>query len=311
MKGAASQPFLVTGAGGLVGYEVLTRLLAQGRPALGVVSPGGSARNARELDGLPIEECELASPDEVRKLVNRVIPRAVINCAAVGVTPRHPLHVSSAIDINVRLPGLLYECLGPSAALVHVGSMYEFRPDVRLIPERASGAAPEGLYGWSKATGDGLLALLSVDSAPRCVRARLFLAIGPREAPHRLLPSVVAGLMRRQRVALSDGLQIRDILHVRDVATGLIMLAESEDARGVVNVARGEGITIRAVAEYAASEFDSPDLLDFGAVPRRTSDPPEVVAVSERLRAMGWQPSMDVRESVHQTVQGLREVLGG
>ena len=50
---------------------------------------------------------------------------------------------------------------------------------------------------------------------------RFFKVYGEGEAPHRLLPSLVAGLARRERVPLSEGTQVRDFIHVDDVVAGL------------------------------------------------------------------------------------------
>ncbi len=57
---------------------------------------------------------------------------------------------------------------------------------------------------------------------------RVFFLYGPGEAPGRLVASVARALLAGERAATGDGTQIRDFLHVDDVAGAFAALLDSD-----------------------------------------------------------------------------------
>ena len=88
---------------------------------------------------------------------------------------------------------------------------------------------------------------------------------------------------------------MRDYIHVSDVATihvaALRGLGNGGDSR-VLGCGSGRGFSVRKVPEAVRSESGARfDIVDG---PRRSGDPPLVIADSTRLRAaFGWAPRCD------------------
>ena len=76
--------------------------------------------------------------------------------------------------------------------------------------------------------------------------ARLFYLFGPHEDPRRLVPSVTLALLSGRVAATTAGKQLRDFLHVDDVATALVTIAETR-VSGPVNIASGRPVRVRDV----------------------------------------------------------------
>ena len=74
----------------------------------------------------------------------------------------------------------------------------------------------------------------------------MFFLYGPHEHPDRLVSSVILSLLRGEPAKCSHGRQIRDYMHVQDVANGLVALLDS-DVRGAVNVSSGQATTLREI----------------------------------------------------------------
>jgi nucleoside-diphosphate-sugar epimerase len=75
-----------------------------------------------------------------------------------------------------------------------------------------------------------------------------------------------------------------------------------------VNVASGEGVEVRRIAELLAQAAGRPDLLDVGAVASRADDPPQIVGDAGRLREeVGWRPGFSLEEGLTQTVAWWRD----
>ena len=79
------------------------------------------------------------------------------------------------------------------------------------------------------------------------VWARLFYLYGPGEDPRRLVASIIRSLLRSESVAISPGEQVRDFLHVDDVAAAIAHIAEGE-LTGPVNVGSGIPVTVAHLA---------------------------------------------------------------
>jgi len=102
---------------------------------------------------------------------------------------------------------------------------------------------------------------------------------------------------------LTPGEQVRDFLHVEDVASGIAAVAQSS-LTGVVNVASGQRVTVREIAEKIAAIVGRADLLALGARPYAPNDPMFILADNSRLRQnTGWKPRYDLESGLRQTIE--------
>jgi nucleoside-diphosphate-sugar epimerase len=139
--------------------------------------------------------------------------------------------------------------------------------------------------------------------------ARLFYQYGPFEDDRRLVPAIILALLRGQEAQLTRGNQVRDFLHVRDVAAALSAVTRSE-VTGPVNVGSAEPITVRALVETIASIIGRPDLLAFGALPDRPGDPAIVCSDNRRLvEECGWRRATTHPDGLRGTVEWWRSRL--
>lgn len=304
-----TRPTLVTGAGGFVGSHVCDLLLRRREPFVGVLSPHSSGPAAwRSWPPDAFVRVDLRDGPAVARLLREHEPIRIVNLAASGVAQRPDEPMLPFVDINVRLPALLFEEMAPDCTLVHVGSMYELAAPREHIGEDDPKGEHTTLYGCTKAAGDAFLRIASTihGASRRCVRARLFLACGAGEKPHRLIPSIVAAWRAGRPLPLSDGEQVRDLIHASDAALGLLHVAAVPELAGrSVNVARGTGSSIRYVAERAADRLGCRELLRFGELPRRAGEPQRTVADVARAAATGWAPRLDLDATIDRAVDEL------
>ena len=231
---------LVTGAAGFVGHNVVEHLLAGGDEVLTVdVLP--QARLARIFDCAQVTYRQGDLRDDVflRSLFESSRIRTIIHLATVTASGPRELDCAAAmIDINVRcVERLLKAAAGQGVArVVHVGSGSAYgRVWDGTIPlrEEHSMSAPDTLYGITKLAGEGVAlrlgALYGLD-----VRAiRLGSVFGPweRETGAREAMSIHLQIarraLRREAVVLPGRLYARDWIYSRDVAAGLVMVAQA------------------------------------------------------------------------------------
>jgi UDP-glucuronate decarboxylase len=107
--------------------------------------------------------------------------------------------------------------------------------------------------------------------------ARVFYVYGPKESEGRFFPAIIGAMLGGETIRTTGGEQVRDYLHIDDVAGALWALAES-DLTGVVNVGSGVPVTNKQVVLAIADLLGRPDLVRFGDLPYREGDPMFVVA---------------------------------
>jgi nucleoside-diphosphate-sugar epimerase len=177
--------------------------------------------------------------------------------------------------------------------------------------EETTRTEPASLYGACK------LALYNVGSAFGRERGlstasgRVFFLYGPGERPERLVPSIVRSLLLHETLRCTPGDQVRDFYYVEDAAGAFVALLDSE-VSGAVNVASGEGTTIRGLAGRIAEKLGRAELIQWGAIPTPATDPPVLVADVRRLTSeVGWTPQYSVDTALDRTIAWWRHELRG
>lgn len=100
-----------------------------------------------------------------------------------------------------------------------------------------------------------------------------------------------------------DGTGLRDYIHVEDLATAHLDALKYLRAGGestVLNCGYGHGYSVREV--LSAVEKANGDALNISEEPRRAGDPPELIAVANRVReVLGWTPQFDDLDTIVRT----------
>lgn len=268
---------VVTGASGFVGRACVASLRAAGI--------------AFEAWGR--ERCDLRDATAVRDALRAASPTHVLHLAAAGVLPAEARRPNVAADNVAMAASLLTAADGMDLAFVVAGTMAEYGAiEADRLDERAP-TLPTNPYGIGK-----LAASLLFAAHPRACVARLFGVYGPGELPHRLFPAVIAAAEERRSLPMSDGLQVRDFIHVSDTAEVLVSLLRLERAPRVINVGTGLGLTVRDVSERVLrAAGGAPSLLEFGARPRHATDVDRLVADTTLLeRTLGRVPPSRLRD---------------
>jgi nucleoside-diphosphate-sugar epimerase len=166
---------------------------------------------------------------------------------------------------------------------------------------------PATLYGIAKNALREVLDGYAGAGGPQTVWGRIFHLYGPGEQPTRVVASVARALVASESVGVSAGDQIRDFLHVEDVASAFAVLLDS-DATGALDVGSGSGVAVRDVLERLQSLAGQSGLLRFGEAPRR-DEPGRIVADPGPLQALGWKPAIELDAGLQRTLDWWREAL--
>jgi nucleoside-diphosphate-sugar epimerase len=137
--------------------------------------------------------------------------------------------------------------------------------------------------------------------------ARLFFLYGPYEDSARLVPSVALRLIHGEEAHSTGGKQIRDYLHVEDVARALVATAFSK-VEGAINIGSGIPVTIRSIVEMIGVKTERSELLKLGSLPYRQGEPPLIVASNSLLLSeTDWRPQFDIETGIEATVEWWKQ----
>ena len=288
---------LVTGAGGFIGSHCLEPLVQRGFEVHAV------ARSPRSggPDGVRWHACDLLQPGAGRALVEAVRPGHLLHLAWY-VVPGKLIAAPENHDWVVASLDLVRAFLEAGGRRVAVcGSGYEYDWRHGYCVEDLTPCVPDTTYGACKNALREMLRFMVPAAGGSLAWPRVFFLHGPREHPQRLVSSVIRSLLRGEEAKTSHGRQIRDYMHVQDVADGLCAVLDSP-LEGAVNVCSGEATTLRDIVLAIGRLTGRPELIRLGALPARANDLPLVVGSNAKLAALGWSPRHDLESGLAGTI---------
>lgn len=313
-----SQNALVIGGLGFIGVNLTTRLTALGsRVTVLTTSIARHAAQAPDLirAGVQIVEGDLRDLVLISKLVAG--QDVVFNLSGQAGAVKSMEDPWTDLDMNLRGALVLLESIrgvNPAAKVVVAGSRLQYGHAINLPVGEDARQEPLCLHGIHKRTVEQYLRLYSRLYGIRCAMARVTNPYGPGQLPGRTTYGVINRLIQlaladQPLTIYGDGAQLRDYVHVDDVVSALIVMADSPRADGrAYNVGSGTGTSLgdvaRAVIRIAAGgrieRVEWPEL----AAKIETGD---FIADVSRIRAdLGWAPTISLEDGLTRTVASYR-----
>ncbi|HTA33852.1 MAG TPA: NAD(P)-dependent oxidoreductase [Solirubrobacteraceae bacterium] len=295
---------LVSGARGFVGLPLLAELARDGAELHAL----STRPSPPALPGVCWHQLDLFDSVAVDALMQELAPERLVHLAWYtkhGHYWRAPENVTW-VERSLELLRAFSRHGGRRLVMLGTCAEYDWSTAGAPLVESSSPLVPATLYGVAK---DALRRVADAYAAQEGVElawGRLFFLYGPREASERLVPSVTRALLLGEPVAVSSAQQVRDFMHVDDVAGAVAALLES-NVVGPVNIASGVGVTVGDVIEGIVRLIGRPDLVRRGALPDRLGDPPLLLADVTRLRdEVGFRPRWELADGLAATVQWWR-----
>ena len=102
-------------------------------------------------------------------------------------------------------------------------------------------------------------------------------------------------------VVWGTGTPRREFLHADDLAAACRFLLENYEDPALINVGYGDDVTIRELAETICEVVGFKGALTFDTT--KPDGTPRKLMDSSRLRALGWQPTISLREGIRTTYE--------
>ena len=300
----------ITGATGFIGSHVTRLLLSEGCEVHALVRESSDLWRINDVvPSLRLVRCDLLAFDALNAHLERIQPDLCIHLAWYAVPGKYLTSLENLSLLNAslhlasRLAGLGCQ------RFVGIGTCFEYDTRLGYLSE-TSPTRPRNLYAASKLALQVVLEQLANTTGMEVAWLRLFYQYGPFENERRLVPSVICSLLRHQVAKVTKGEQIRDFLHVEDVAAAIWAVAQS-DLSGAVNIGSGKPVAVRDIVTQIGAILNRPELIAPGVLPYNPSDPLFICANNRRLtESTTWVPRHDLEQGLQHTIVWWQRHLG-
>ena len=308
-NGAMVRPVtIVTGGAGFIGAHLVATLHRRGVEV--IIIDDLSSGKRENLDTLGVDvallQADIADPESLRPLGRRKIDSIyhLASQASVPQSVRQPVE-----DFSTNLRGtlnVLEFAREHQAQVVFPSTVSVYASDnPKPLPESARIHASSP-YGAAKAGAENYCFAYSNCYGVRTIVARLFNVYGPLMRKY-VIYDFVCKLRKNPKTltVIGTGEQVRDYTYVTDAVAALELLAEHGKCGEAYNVGSGIPTTIMEVARLISEEMGLCDVEMVCTNERPVGDIQEWYADVGRLRGLGYEPQVSLREGVRRTVRDI------
>ncbi len=304
----------ITGGAGFIGSNLADRLLADGH-AVTVFDNFSTGRRAFLAQAAQSSQFTLVKgdllclPEVKRAMAGHDFVFHLAANADVRFGTNHP---SKDLEQNTIATFHVLEAMRANGihrlAFSSTGSIYG-EPQVFPTPEDAPFPIQTSLYGASKLAGEGLIAAYATGFGFQAYIFRFVSILGERYTHGHVFDFYRKLLHNPQQIeVLGNGQQCKSYLYVQDCMDAILQAIDKADAPvNIFNLGTDEYCKVDDSLGWICTHL--------GLTPRRCysggergwiGDNPFIFLDTAKVRSLGWQPKLTIREAVLRTLQYLQ-----
>ena len=287
-------PVIVTGAGGLLGWAIASRLCADGVPVVGI------ARAPLETAPFDSRVVNLEA-DSLAEACADLSPESVVHCAAVVPAPPMRLDDEASARATRRIDATaMAACTELGCRLIYVSSCILYDSGDPQTKDEGAAVQARTPYSAAKLAGEG-----QAEALEGSVVMRIPSPVGGPGPRNTVLDRFVKRALEGQPLEVwGSGHREQDFIHVADIAE-FVTRALTRRVSGVFNVASGRPIAMRELADIIVDvtgrgsvlQVSHPDPLD-GHTARYD--------IQAARRLLDWAPRTSIREMIEERAARIR-----
>lgn len=275
---------LLTGATGFLGSHLLRHWVGQGHTVAVLKRSASSLHRVADC----AQKChwyDVDQPNWERLFADHPIEAVVHVAASYG---RKGEGLADIFEANTAMPVRLLE-----QAIKH---------KVRLFLNTAS-SLPRDLNAYALSKAQFADWLQFHRNGIHTAHLVLEYFYGAGDDDWKFISMVMQKLLREEPfIDFTEGLQKRDFIYIADVVTAfdaVLHHAAQLDSGSLIPVGSGESHSLRSVVELCKNIFQNTKTkLNFGAIPGRPGEAPDLKADTSLLRSLRWQPRYSLEEGL-------------
>ncbi len=307
--------YFVTGGAGFVGSSMVDRLLSMGNEV--VAYDNMSTGVERFLDGAKTNSAfklivgDILDTTKMTEAMNGC--DFVFHFAANADIKDNLAHPNYVFEQNAQGTLSVLEAMRANGikkiAFSSTGSVYG-EPEVFPTPEDAPFPIQTSLYAASKTFGEGLISSYCEGYGFTGYIFRFVSLLGERY-PHGHVFDFVKKLKENKEVLpiLGDGHQRKSYLYIQDCLDAIFCAINSSDTGvNIFNLGTNEYCEVKDSAGYIAARMGLAPKFEYAGGKRGwVGDSPFIFLDTAKIRSLGFEPKLTIKEAVERTVDYLLE----
>ena len=309
---------LVTGAAGLVGSNLILRLVREGASVRGTIH---QRRPADSDDRVDYVTCDLTLPEDCNRIMDGV--RYVFHCAckSMGAAARDTLpmsYVSRNLVMNTQMLEAAYGARVEKFVWLGSTTAYPLSGHRRVKEEEILEGDPYPAYffvGWEKRFME-ILCKMYGEKLPKAITTivlRPTNIYGPNDNFDPATSRVTAALIRKV-IERHDplevwgmGEEIRDHIYVDDVVQAMLMALDKINSYVTLNVGSGKGHSVKDVLQtiLEIERYDNAKIVFDPSKP--TMIPIRLVDTTQAEAVLGFTAKTNLREGLQKTIDWYKK----
>lgn len=321
LSNSMSETILITGGTGFAGSHLVELLLKNGETSVHVTSQRGRGGYVAQL--LPktqIHQLDLTDFDQTAALIKALKPTQIYHLAATAAVGASFTQTRKIIDDHSHLQLSLLEAVrlhAPAARVLSIGSALEYAttPTIpHLVIDEYYPIGPISPYAVSK-TLQSLLALSYAKLHQlNIIVARPFNHIGERQTSGFVMADFAQQIVKIERgeqteIRVGNLKPERDFTDVRDMVAAYVLIMEKGTIGEIYNIGSGQAYSIQQLLNWLreAALVKVPVVEDPEKF--RPLDIHSIIADNDKVRALGWQPTENIKATVARVLAWWRTEL--
>lgn len=302
---------LVTGGAGFIGSHVAKRLLSLGVEVV-IVDDLSMGTESNVPNGARFLAGSILDGLLVRKALEGV---DVVFHNAARVSIRNSFDdVQNDAEVNILGTVNLLKEAGRAGVrkFIYASSMAVYGPGAKPPIVEDSQVLPISPYGVSKLAGEMYVKWLSAFYGYDWLTLRYFNTFGPGQT---LTPyvGVITIFINRllsgmPPVIFGDGGQVRDFVHVEDVAEANVLAMLSKASGAAFNIGTGIGTNVKGIARLLI-EKTNPALAPVYAAPPAGEPGDSVADIRMATEILGYSPKWSLEDRIDEVIEWNRAIL--
>jgi GDP-L-fucose synthase len=306
---------LVTGGAGFVGTHIVQELLKTGARVRVPIHKRSLIIKDKRIETM---EADLMTQEDCLRVCKGVdyVFHAAGAVSAAGVSVSGSM---SAITVNLILTSQMLQAAWESGVgrfLVFSSSTGYPAADYPIAEDEMWGKEPHASYsgyGWMRRYLEKISDFVNAKSNTKIALVRPTAVYGRFDNFDLKTSHVIPALIRRA-VAKEDpfivwgtGNEVRDFLHITDLAKGCLLMLEKHASCDPVNIGYGKTVTIKEIVAIIlkASGDDKAKLVFDSSKP--TTIPFRMVDTSKAKKILNFQPQMSLEDGLKDTIEWYKK----
>lgn len=294
MASSSESRIILTGATGFIGQVVVPMLIDEGAQVMALTT-----KPAEVVERWGVEAVNLLKVPE-KAILDRVqafAPSVLLHLGWSGLPDYSADTCLANVASSIQVIRIARE--GGVSRIVGAGSCWEYGGLQGKLSEN-SPTTSLSMFTQSKSCLRQLLSAVEQETDTQTRWARIFYAYGPGQREASLIPMTIKSWRAGSAPNLRDTQSAIDLIHVEDVASGLVALTLCNGPSGVFNLGSGGATKVSDVVELVRAQLAGKQ--DGGDISARIGGGATWADIDAMHRAFGWTPKVSLSDGIRMMV---------